>query len=52
MPMNIKEILMENLLTSDEIDWLCKFLTGKGSNDEIIMKIVTITTKLQKMKRK
>ena len=45
-------IRMENLLTSDEIDWLCRFLEGKGSNNEIIQKIVTITTKLQKMKRK
>jgi hypothetical protein len=43
---------MENLLTSDEIDWLCKFLEGKGNNNETIMKIVTITTKLQKMKRR
>lgn len=43
---------MENLLTNDEIDWLCKFLEGKGSNNEIITKIVTVTTKLQKMKRR
>ncbi|MGI0047190.1 MAG: hypothetical protein ACREBB_08390 [Nitrosotalea sp.] len=43
---------MENLLTNDEIVWLCKFLEGKGSNDEIITKIVTITTKLQKMQRR
>ena len=48
----MKGILMENLLTGDEIDWLCKFLEGRGSNNEMIMKIVTITTKLQKMKRK
>jgi hypothetical protein len=43
---------MENLLTNDEIDWLCKFLEGKGSNNELIEKIVTVTRKLQKMKRR
>ncbi|HJU14536.1 MAG TPA: hypothetical protein VJ792_08800 [Candidatus Nitrosotalea sp.] len=43
---------MENLLTSEEIDWLCKFLEGKGNNSETITRIVTITTKLQKMKRR
>lgn len=43
---------MENLLTNEEIDWLCKFLEGKGSNNEIIGRIVTVTTKLQKMKRR
>lgn len=43
---------MENLLTNEEIDWLCKFLEGKGSNNELINRIVTITTKLQKMKRR
>lgn len=43
---------MENLLTNEEVDWLCKFLEGKGSNSEVITKIVTITTKLQKMKRR
>lgn len=43
---------MENLLTNDEIDWLCKFLEGKGSNNELISKIVAVTTKLQKMKRR
>jgi len=43
---------LENLLTNDEIDWLCKFLEGKGSNNETIDKIVTITRKLGKMKRR
>ena len=43
---------MENLLTNEEIDWLCKFLEGKGSNNELIEKIVNITRKLQKMKRR
>lgn len=43
---------MENLLNNDEIDWLVKFLSGKGSNDEMIDKIVRITTKLEKMKRR
>ena len=43
---------VENLLTNEEIDWLCKFLEGKGSNDDVIMKIVNITRKLQKMKRR
>jgi hypothetical protein len=43
---------MENLLNNDEIDWLIKFLAGKGSNEEIIEKIVRITTKLEKMKRR
>lgn len=43
---------MENLLTNDEIDWLCKFLEGKGSNNDVIARIVAITTKLQKMKRR
>lgn len=43
---------MENLLTNEEIDWLCKFLEGKGSNNELINRIVTVTTKLQKMKRR
>ncbi len=43
---------MENLLTNDEIDWLCKFLEGKGSNNELIEKIVNVTRKLQKMKRR
>ena len=43
---------MENLLTAEEIDWLCKFLEGKGGNNDTIAKIVTITTKLQKMKRR
>ena len=43
---------MENLLNNEEIDWLIKFLAGKGSNDEVIGRIVRITTKLEKMKRK
>lgn len=43
---------VENLLTTEEIDWLCKFLEGKGSNDDMMMKIVNITRKLQKMKRR
>ncbi|HXU95614.1 MAG TPA: hypothetical protein VFP45_04170 [Candidatus Nitrosotalea sp.] len=43
---------MENLLNSDEIDWLIKFLSGKGSNEETIEKIVRITTKLEKMRRR
>ena len=43
---------MENLLNNEEIDWLIKFLAGKGSNDEIIDRIVRITTKLEKMKRR
>jgi hypothetical protein len=43
---------MENLLNNDEIDWLIKFLAGKGSNEEVIEKIVRITTKLEKMKRR
>jgi len=43
---------MENLLNSEEIDWLIKFLAGKGSNEEIIEKIVRISTKLEKMKRR
>ena len=43
---------MENLLNSDEIDWLIKFLSGKGSNEETIDKIVRITTKLEKMRRR
>jgi len=43
---------MENLLNTEEIEWLIKFLSGKGSNDEIIEKIVRITTKLEKMKRR
>jgi hypothetical protein len=46
------QFTMENLLTNDEIDWLCKFLEGKGSNNEIIEKIVVITRKLEKMKRR
>ena len=43
---------MENLLTNEEIDWLCKFLEGKGSNNDLITKIVTVTRKLEKMKRR
>jgi hypothetical protein len=45
-------VSMENLLNPEEIDWLIKFLLGKGSNDEVIEKIVRITTKLEKMKRR
>jgi len=43
---------LENLLTSEEIDWLCKFLMGKGHDKDTIEKIVTITRKLGKMKRR
>lgn len=52
MPWNQGILHMENLLNNDEIDWLIKFLAGKGSNEEIIEKIVRITTKLEKMKRR
>ena len=45
-------IQMENLLNNEEIDWLIKFLSGKGSNAEVIEKIVRITTKLEKMRRR
>ena len=53
IPPNVQcQLLMENLLNSDEIDWLIKFLSGKGSNEETIEKIVRITTKLEKMRRR
>ena len=47
-----KKVALENLLTNDEISWLCKFLEGKGSNNETIDKIVIIVRKLEKMKRR
>ena len=52
MEVQVRPSSMENLLNTEEIDWLIKFLSGKGSNDEVIEKIVRITTKLEKMKRR